>query len=389
MTILELAVSLAIAAVLLPLIGGVVYMFQAFPARSEADIQAQQDLQLFGQWITQDANRAAAFSSLAEPKYGAFNWTEYAGTGPVSVAATYLYDEATTSLLREVTRDGVLDSRRDAARHVDSFGDVSFTFTAATFELIPATGLYQFRPGKVTANLTSTVPKAGKDPALLSTTVVAELRGQFDRTAATPLPTPTPTPPPTPTPTPGPTATPGPTPTPTPAPTPTPTPIPTATPVPPTPTPTPIVLASETWESGNFSGGTGWLNPWTTLGGTHTAVVQTTQPLAGLYHLRLQDSDGYAKRDLNLSGQTGVHLTFYAKLVSFEGNDAAEVQVSSDGVTFTAVKTFTTADPKDVYSFVDINLSTFSMTAQFFIAFDAKMNTTGDYLYIDNIEIRK
>jgi hypothetical protein len=29
------------------------------------------------------------------------------------------------------------------------------------------------------------------------------------------------------------------------------------------------------------------------------------------------------------------------------------------------------------------------MTAQFFIAFDAKMNTTGDQLFIDNIEIRK
>ena len=118
-------------------------------------------------------------------------------------------------------------------------------------------------------------------------------------------------------------------------------------------------------------------------------MIQTDQPLAGAFHLRLQHSDGYAKRDLNLSGHTGVHLTFYAKLVSFEGNDTAEVQVSPDGVTFTTVKTYTTAAAQDVYSFVDINLSAFSMTAQFFIAFDAKMNTAGDQLFIDNIEIRK
>ena len=116
----------------------------------------------------------------------------------------------------------------------------------------------------------------------------------------------------------------------------------------------------------------------------------TTQqtPFAGTYHLRLRSSDGYASRDVNLSGQTGVHLTFYAKVSSFEGSDNAAALVSSDGSNWTTVKSWTSADSDNVYKLVDIDLSSFTMTSQFFIAFEGNMSNSGDRLLIDNVEIK-
>ena len=225
----------------------------------------------------------------------------------------------------------------------------------------------------------------------------------------TPGPSPTPTPvPPTPTPTavpPTPTPTPGPSPTPTPVPPPTPTPTavpPTATPtaVPPTPTPTalpptatstptptptPAVAASDGFESGGFSGGTGWAGAWYASG--DTTVSSIGSPHSGNEHLRLRKSDGYAERAANLTGLTNVRLQFWAKVDSFESGDQAKALVSPDGVNWTVVKTWTSADPDDTYVFVDIDLSAFSMTSTFAIAFDAEMSNASDRLYIDDLQI--
>ena len=103
--------------------------------------------------------------------------------------------------------------------------------------------------------------------------------------------------------------------------------------------------------------------------------------------MRLQSSDGYVQRDVNLSGQTGVHLTFYAKVESFEGSDGALAQVSSDGVNWTTVKTWTGADSDGVYRLVDIDLSGFIMTSQFFVAFQGDMSNNGDRILIDKIQL--
>ena len=161
--------------------------------------------------------------------------------------------------------------------------------------------------------------------------------------------------------------------------------------MPPTPTPVPLpaVAASDDWESGGFSGGTGWLNNWTVLGGSDTNVTSKNAPYAGLYHLRLRGNDGYASRDLDLSGRTGDHLTSYAKVESFEGSDSATVSVSPDGTNWTVVKTWTSADSDGNYKLVDIDLSAFTMTSQFFIAFEGNMNSSGDRLLIDNIEVKQ
>ena len=130
------------------------------------------------------------------------------------------------------------------------------------------------------------------------------------------------------------------------------------------------------------------MSPWSVQGGNDAIVTSQNSPFEGNSHLRLRSSDGYASRDVNLSGQTGVHLKFYAKVDSFEGSDYASVLVSPDNVTWTTVKLFTSADSDGVYKLVDIDISSYSMTSQFFIAFEGNMSNASDRLLIDKIEIK-
>jgi len=148
-----------------------------------------------------------------------------------------------------------------------------------------------------------------------------------------------------------------------------------------------VLIATENWESGGLSGGTGWLGSWLAFGGNDAQVTSGNQPFEGTSHLRLRGKNGFVMRDVNLSGQTGVHLTFYAKVESFEGSDSALVRVFSDG-NWTTVKTWTSADSDGVYKLVDIDLSGFTMTSQVFIAFQGEMSSFADRLLIDNIEVK-
>ncbi|MEE8372675.1 MAG: hypothetical protein V3R87_02940 [Dehalococcoidia bacterium] len=165
------------------------------------------------------------------------------------------------------------------------------------------------------------------------------------------------------------------TPTPTPAPTPTPTPAPT-----PTPTPT---LAGDDFESGGWSGGSGWLADWTNQG--DSSIIGTDSPYEGSYHMHLWGSTGYVTRSVDLSGESGVRLQFWAKANSFENTEAAYCQVSSDGTGWTTVQTWAVGDDDGIYRFYDIDLSPYTMSAQFWIAFDADMGNAIDYFYVDNV----
>ena len=342
-TLLELAVSLAILGLLTPLIAGIIFAVNFYPGRVSSDVKAQLDLQLFGRWITTDANSGTAFTTgaLSPYEYGVFSWTSY-GTGtPSSVQVTYGYDPDANAVYREIARDGSVDLVIDVARHVDDFGDVSFVFAAPSFASSTSTGIFEFRPGVVTVSVTSTVEKIGQPAASLHATVVAELRGHGERAVPTPQPTPA----------------------------------------------GPPALASEPWESGDFAGGTGWLNPWSVQGGGNAAVVTQGGAQAGTYHLQLRSSNGYVNRDVDLSIVAGARLQLWGKVSSFEGADSASALVSPNGVDWTAVRTWTSADPDGVYQFDDIDLGTVGLSSQFFVAFEANMNNPGDRLYIDTINI--
>jgi hypothetical protein len=144
-------------------------------------------------------------------------------------------------------------------------------------------------------------------------------------------------------------------------------------------------IACDAFETGGWSGGHGWLWGWWHEGAS--AITTTGTPHWGTYHLRLRSSTGYVDRALNLSGQSNVHLQFWAKVNSFESGDFLELLVGPSG-SMAVAKTWTNADSDNTYHYVDIDLSPYTMSSEFYIAFDAQMSDTGDYFYVDDLLIR-
>jgi len=145
----------------------------------------------------------------------------------------------------------------------------------------------------------------------------------------------------------------------------------------------PPVIASDDFESGGSSGGSGWLSAWDLQG--DAAVVSLAQPHGGSYHLRLRRNTGLAYRSVNLSGTTSVRLQFWAKASSFEAGETATVSVSSDGVGYTVLKTWVDGEDDNNYYLFDYDLSSFSLTSTFWVRFQANMSAANDQFYIDDI----
>ena len=108
----------------------------------------------------------------------------------------------------------------------------------------------------------------------------------------------------------------------------------------------------------------------------------------GGFHARLLKDGGSAVRQVDLTGRTGVHLRFWAKVDDFTGSDTATVEVSTDGgSSFSTVHTFTAADSDAVYRAFDIDLSGFSMTSDFQVAFRTNAVNNKSKLLIDDVDL--
>ena len=141
-------------------------------------------------------------------------------------------------------------------------------------------------------------------------------------------------------------------------------------------------LPSDDFESGDWSGGSGWLADWSYVGSCE--VTDSNQPYEGSYHLKMFEGDSYVRRDMDLSGESGLRLQFWAKTDSFKGGDY-ECRVSPNSTEWTTVKTWT---GDNAYHFVDIDISPYTMSSQFWVEFrTAAGNDNKDYLYIDELMI--
>jgi hypothetical protein len=146
-------------------------------------------------------------------------------------------------------------------------------------------------------------------------------------------------------------------------------------------------VAYDGFESGDFSGGVGWKAAWYKQGAP-TKVVSTEGPYAGAYHLKMQGRNGYVERSVNLVSYSTARLTLYAKVNSFEGSDFADLLVSSDGVNWHVLRSFTVADSDDAYHYYDFNITQYGLSDNFYVAVDTEMSSnSNDYLYFDEIKI--
>ncbi len=149
-------------------------------------------------------------------------------------------------------------------------------------------------------------------------------------------------------------------------------------------------IASDDFNSGYWSGGSGWLYPWDHQG--YAEITTSGGPYEGSRHLMLRSSTGYVKRAVDLSGESEATITFQAKASSFDYGETAECLVSHNGTDWYTVKTWADGDDDGVYHPVSIDISALpppynTMSSEYWIAFDANMGDTGDYLYIDYLRI--
>ena len=154
----------------------------------------------------------------------------------------------------------------------------------------------------------------------------------------------------------------------------------------PQPTPPPRTLAWDDFESGDFSGGSGWLGTWLTL--SEVSIESAESPFEGTFHMRLRRSPARAERSLDLSGQIDVRLQFRAKSVAFEPGETVTLKVSDDlGGSFVTVRTWVDGEDDNIYHFEDIDLSSFTMTSEFFIAFESGITGAAGFFFVDDLRV--
>lgn len=180
-------------------------------------------------------------------------------------------------------------------------------------------------------------------------------------------------------------------------------------------------IVEDDFESGDFAGGYGWLNddPWSTVyaGRTTNAVVvdnvtipQWPYPVyeshGGIYQAQLrgnynQNPRSYAgvmSRGVDLSGQSVVHLRFWARQINFGNRDRLYVDISTDGGSTwqNAIVELRRSGGLAQWRITgswkqyDVNLSGYSLTSNFMIRFRTNLgnNTYNRYIWIDDVTIK-
>ncbi|MFC1951225.1 hypothetical protein ACFLXN_02320 [Chloroflexota bacterium] len=146
-------------------------------------------------------------------------------------------------------------------------------------------------------------------------------------------------------------------------------------------------LARDNFESNTLSGGTGWLSDWQVTGDAE--ITTSYLPYEGSRHLQLKSVNESAKRSIDLSGKSSIHLQFWAKANSFEPGDETVCQVSADGIVWDTVQKWTDGDDDNIYRFYDIDLSSYApYSSSFWIMFDANMDQVNDWIFFDNVVIK-
>jgi hypothetical protein len=144
-------------------------------------------------------------------------------------------------------------------------------------------------------------------------------------------------------------------------------------------------VASDNFETNTWEGGNGWISGWWHEG--DSKIINTASPFEGDYHLRLRARNGYVDRVLDLSSFSDAKISFYAKANSLEQSDYVVFLVSSDGLNWNILKTFTPLDSDNIYKNYEFDLTQYGLTQNVWIAFDSEMSGTGDYLYVDDFKI--
>jgi len=147
-------------------------------------------------------------------------------------------------------------------------------------------------------------------------------------------------------------------------------------------------IAQDGFESGHYSGGSGWAGDWTASG--DAGILTSAGPHSGTRHVRLRRGTGLLSRIVGIPvGTTSLKLGFWSKVHSFEGTEHANVRASSNGGSLTTILTLTSSLPfnDNVYHYYEIDLTGFLPATQIQVTFDANMGDMSDNWYLDDIRL--
>jgi hypothetical protein len=141
LSLLEIAVVLALGALITPLMGRAAGQFTRVPAEQGAKLAATISVRAVSSIFGNDMEDAQSFLPGSAPVYGSFDMTDFTlEPRPVRTAA-YSYDSKGRIVVRETQIRGEVQERRTAASEIARFEDVSIAANQATRE----TGVRQTR----------------------------------------------------------------------------------------------------------------------------------------------------------------------------------------------------------------------------------------------------
>jgi hypothetical protein len=145
----------------------------------------------------------------------------------------------------------------------------------------------------------------------------------------------------------------------------------------------PMWMAVENYESGDGSGGNGFVGNWNTNG----SIQSQTSPYSGANHIRLKKNNEYAARQINVPATANaMAISFRAKLSGFDPGDTALFMISGDNKSsWDTLHTWATeADGAYLQYIFDL---TPTMSTQYFIRFESNMSANNESIFIDEIYV--
>ncbi len=147
------------------------------------------------------------------------------------------------------------------------------------------------------------------------------------------------------------------------------------------------VIAADDLETHTWSGGSGWSGNWVATG--LADINMSDSPIQqGTHQARIRAAGGSLTRIVDLSSQpSNVNFQFWVKVKGFEFGDNTELRFSPDGSTWFVAHSWTSADSDDTYYYFDKDLTPYTLSNEFRVAFVADITNGGDKFYVDDLKI--
>lgn len=171
--------------------------------------------------------------------------------------------------------------------------------------------------------------------------------------------------------------------------------------------------ATDNFQSGTYTGGTGWKGGWTetgddndptidtsgtrsddigiasdTAGGTGNNALNLTDYSSGWLNSNGDGDDATVQRSLDLTGATKATLSLYYRSDMNSGDDEVLIQVSTGNGSWTTLRTLDSANDNTSYQHLEFDISNF-ISANTTIRFVATGGLEeADYAWIDNVEVK-